>query len=230
MLRAQLTLQQEVNQVPLFGTPLEGAVHRGSSRRLHSPALAILLRQQLRIPFDEALLADPESFRDAPEAFFFLNPVLRLLQDTQNLVHAPDSILHCSRPSPLQTLLDGKVKQTGGTLLELKKELGSVLPDKGVRIVTLRKRDDSDADPAPAEKIQRPQGSPHAGWVRIKQQHHVRNEPTNHLNMVGGQGGPQGRRHVLNPCLMQRDVVEISLHDDQCRHAGSRVARPFQSI
>ena len=121
-------------------------------------------------------MADPESFRDQPEAFLFLDSVIRLLQDTQNLVHAPDPILHRSRPSPLQTLLDGKVKQTGGTSLELKKDFGSVLPDKRVRIVTLRKRHDSHADPAPAEQIQRPQRGPHAGWVRIEQQHHVRDE------------------------------------------------------
>ncbi len=223
-----MTLQQQVDEVPLFGAPLEAVVVRRQARSPDTPPF--LLRQQFRVALDQTLLVDPESFRDAPDALLLLDSVGRFLKHAQNLVHAADAIFEGSRFRALQAALDREVQQAGRGLLELQERVSSMFPHEYVRIVSGREGHDPDPEPAIHEEIQGPQGRPHAGLVRVEQQDDFRDEAPDRPDVIGRQGRAERGDDVGDPGLMQRDRIKVAFDDDQGVLTARRLSRPLQQI
>ncbi len=125
-----------------------------------------------------------------------------LLQNFQNIIDAADAPLDRAAFGGFHAVLKRKIQQAGGLMLETDKRFRSLFPHVGVRIITQWQCHDLDAEAAVDEQIQPPERSPDPGSVRVEQQHHLRGESAQHLYVLKGKRGAEGRDGMSEACLM----------------------------
>ena len=224
----QVPMQQQIHQIPLFAHTLER--RRCGANRLSGRRSTSFRLYQRRITLDQSLLADPQSFGYHANPFLSFDWMLALLQNPQHIVHAADTSFDRTGLRCAQTMLEGKIQEARSLFFQTSEGLRPFLPHISIRVLSSRQGDDFHSNPAVHKQIEPSQCGTDPGLIRIEQQDDLRGKPSQHLNMLRRQCGPQRRNRMGQSGLVKRDRIEVPFHHDYGLQPSDRFPRKIQRI